>query len=50
MLNPEQKQLITSTLQSILNSAVMSTVWQLPLWARLALGAGAFGVLFWMLQ
>jgi hypothetical protein len=47
-MNDQQKQLIASTLHSILNSALMSTIWQLPLWARIALGAGAFGVLYYI--
>ena len=47
-MDNQQKQLIESTLQSILNSAVMSTIWQLPLWARVSLGVAAFGLLFYL--
>jgi hypothetical protein len=45
-MNDQQKRLIESTLQMVLNSALMSTIWQLPLWARVGLGVAAFGVLF----
>jgi hypothetical protein len=45
-MNDQQKRLIESTLQMVLNSALMSTIWQLPLWARVGLGVAAFAVLF----
>ncbi len=50
MLNPEQKQLVTSTLRSIIDMAILPTLWQMPFWARIAIGATAFGVLVWVLR
>jgi len=47
-MTPDQQNLVRSTLKSILDAALMSSIWQLPLWARIALGAAAFALLYAM--
>lgn len=48
-MTPDQENLVRSTLKSVLDSALLSTIWQLPLWARIALGAAAFAALYYMM-
>ncbi len=45
-MNDQQKRLVETTLQMVVNSALMSTIWQLPMWARVGLGVAAFGLLW----
>ena len=47
-MNADQENLVKSTLKSVLDAALMSSIWQLPLWARIALGATAFALLYAM--
>jgi hypothetical protein len=49
-MNDDQKRLVTSTLKSVLDAAILSSIWQMPLWMRVGLGLLAFGVLFTVLS
>jgi hypothetical protein len=45
-VNADQENLVKSTLKSVLDAALMSSIWQLPLWTRIAIGAIAFALLY----
>ena len=48
-MTEEQRGLIKSVLRTLVDNAVASTLWGLPLAARVAIGAIAFGLLFLLL-
>ena len=49
-MNEEQQRLVMTTLRSVLDTVIMSSIWQMPLWLRLAAGADAFAVLLYVLR
>jgi hypothetical protein len=49
-VNQDQHNLVMATLKSILDAALMSSIWQLPLWLRIIVGTVAFGLLFYIVS
>jgi hypothetical protein len=49
-MNQDQEQLVKSTLKSVLDAALLASIWQLPLWLRVLVGVLAFGGLFYLVS
>lgn len=48
-MTEEQRGLVKSVLRTLVDQAVASTLWRLPIAARVAIGVIAFGLLFALL-
>jgi hypothetical protein len=46
-MDRDQEKFLKSILNSVMRSAINTTMWRLPLWVTIALGVAAAALLYW---